>query len=397
MHAFSGQMTTSTRSRCSSASSVKRLLSLTALFTICSITIGSVILPGALSLSAKAYDLPTGTTHISSDTLVSWLGNTLPAQYVGTDLQYHATTARRVQTTESIVSSDMDGYTSNLYNGRTMAWYVVDIPSADVFTAFAYAPIATIDFNLHFQNVTYADFGFADYVSNKYMNVSYATCQPYCYLDYNYQGQYSKLYNPPASGTYAGHLGTFGTAFSPSYGTHYGGGIVQLSGSASDLYIGTVSACCLGNFDGGLLVGISLLDIVLNSDYVLATSAPPPQGGSSGGGDTPSGSSSGKVTGTIGEQNVNIDVDVTQEFPDWMYSADVTDYDDDGFAESVTSLGSVDVEGMASGVSSLGTYDAGILWYALEQLFGQHTEIVLLLSGCGALCLFGFVLNRFGR
>ena len=266
------------------------------------------------SLDVAAYDLPAGTTHISSDTLVSWLGTTLPAQYVGTDLEYHSTTARRISSTESIVSSDMDGYTSNLYNGRTMAWYLVDIPTADTFTVFPYAPIVTIDFNLHFQNVTYCDFGFADYVSNKYQNVSYTTVQPYCYLDYNYQGQYNKLFNPVASGTYAGHLGTFGTALSASYNTHYGGGIIQLSGSSSDLYIGTVSACCLGNFNDGLIVGICLLDIIINNDYILSTSAPPPQGGESGGGDTPSGPSSGSVTGTIkdngdGTQDVNITIE----------------------------------------------------------------------------------------
>lgn len=276
----------------------------------------------------SAYDLPTGTTHISSDTLVAWLGDTLPAQYVGIDLEYHATTARRINANESIVSCDMDGYTSNLYNGRTMAWYLVDIPSADAFTAYAYAPIVTIDFNLHFQNVTYCDFGFANFVSNKYQNVSYATCQPYCFLDYNYQGQYNKLYNPPAAGTYAGHLGTFGTALSPQYGTHYGGGIVQLSGSASDLYLGTVSACCLGNFNGGLVVGISLLDIILNDDYVLASSSPPPQGGDSGGGDTPSVPSNGTINGQISENssggydvNYNIEISMPDYTPyinpDW--------------------------------------------------------------------------------
>lgn len=276
----------------------------------------------------SAYDLPTGTTHISSDTLVAWLGDSLSAQYVGTDLEYHATTARRINANESIVSSDMDGYTSNLYNGRTMAWYLVDIPSADAFTAYAYAPIVTIDFNLHLQNITYCDFGFAYYVSNKYQNVSYATCQPYCFLDYNYQGQYNKLYNPPAAGIYSGHLGTFGTALSPQYGTHYGGGIVQLSGSASDLYLGTLSACCLGNFNGGLVVGISLLDIILNEDYVLASSAPPPQGGDSGEGDTPSVPSNGTINGQISENssggydvNYNIEISMPDYTPyinpDW--------------------------------------------------------------------------------
>lgn len=361
--------------------------------------IGMVISPGASSLSAKAYDLPPGTTHISVDTLRGWLGDTLPAQYVGTDGQYHATTARW-QIAENILGNDM-GYSPNVYNGRQMGFYILEIPAADVATWSPIAPLALISFDLHLSNVTYCDFGYGYFVNNKYRNVSYSTCQPYCYLDYNYASSYNKLYNPESDGSlnqsYLGHLGVFTGRYTAQYGSVYGGGFLTVEGSASHLYLGDVSACCLGYFDGNLWLGLGLTDMIVNSDYVLETSAPPPQGGESGGGDTPSGSSSGKVTGTIGEHNVNVDVDITQEFPDWMYSAEVTDYDYDGFAESVTSLGSVDVEGMASGVSSLGTYDSGILWYALEQLFGEHTEIVLLLSGCGALCLFGFVLNRFGR
>lgn len=349
-------------------------------------------------VDSHAYDLPTGTTHISSDTLVSWLGNSLPAQYVGTDLQYHATMAYRVNTTESIVSSDMDGYTGNLYNGRSMAWYCVDIPSADVFTAFPYAPVVTIDFNLHFQNVTYCDFGFADYVSNKYQNVSYATCQPYCFLDYNYQGTYNKLYNPPASGTYAGHLGTFGTVFSPSYGTHYGGGIVQLSGTASDLYLGTVSACCLGNFNGGLIVGISLLDIILNDDYILASSAPPPQGGDSGGGDTPSGSSSGSLSGTIGDSPVDITIEVEQEFPDYFYDAgDIPVYDDEGYAQELAPV--IDeadnaYEVVEDGLEVLSLMPMLPAWNYLDSILSLVPAFKALMIASFILALYGWKIYR---
>ena len=350
--------------------------------------IGTVILPGALSLSAKAYDLPTGTTHISSDTIRQWIGDTVQAQYLGADGEYHATTAT-YQAIQYIAGANISGLTASDYNGRSVLWYTVPYPS-DAMTAYSFSPVAIIQPQIHLSNVKYVDFGFAFHMSNKFLNVSFSTAQPYGYIDY-YFGGASRMYaGEGASGSLVGHLGSYQIVGS----NYYGGNIRQLEGTATDFYLSDISAVCGGTYNGQLLLGVGVLDMIVNEDYVLEENAPPPSGG---GGDTPSGSASGRVTGTIGEQDVNVDVDITQVYPDWMYSAEVTDYDDGGFEESVTSLGTVDVEGMSSGVSALGTYDSGILWYALEQLFGQHTEIVLLLSGCGALCLFGFVLNRFGR
>lgn len=350
--------------------------------------IGSVISPGASSLSAKAYDLPPGTTHITAETIRGWIGESVKAQYLGADGEYHVTTATAVNA-QYIAGANISGLTASDYNGRAIQWYTVPYPQ-DAMTAYSFSPVCIIQPEIHLSNVKYIDFGFAFHMSNKALNVSYATAQPYGYLDY-YFGSSNRLYaGEGASGNLVGHLGSYTVVGS----NLYGGNIRQIEGSASDFYLSDISAVCGGTFNGQLLLGVGVLDMIVNEDYVLEENAPPPSGG---GGDTPSGSSSGKVTGTIGDQDVNVDVNITQQYPDWMYSAEVTDYDDGGFAESVTSLGSVDVEGMASGVSSLGTYDSGILWYALEQLFGQHTEIVLLLSGCGALCLFGFVLNRFGR
>lgn len=269
-----------------------------------------------MCIDAAAYDLPSGTSHISVDTIHSWLGDTIPAQYVGTDGQYHATTATW-RNSETILGTDM-GYGANIYNGRAMGFYIITIPSADVGTWTPLAPIALVTANLHFSNVKYADFGFGYYINNKYRNVSYASCQPYCYLDYNYGGTYSKLYNPESDGSinssYSGHLGIFTARYTAQYGSVYGGGFQRVEGSASDLYLGDVAACCLGYFDGNLWLGLGLTDIIINDDYVLETSAPPPQGGESGGGDTPSGPSSGTVTGTIsdngdGTQDVNITIE----------------------------------------------------------------------------------------
>lgn len=340
------------------------------------------------SLSAKAYDLPTGTTHISSDTIRQWIGDTVQAQYLGSDGEYHATTAT-YQGVQYITGANIAGLTTSDYNGRSVLWYTVPYPQ-DAMTAYSISPVAIIQPQIHLSNVSYIDFGFAFHMSNKVLNVSYSSAQPYGYLEY-YYGGFNKLYaGEGETSPLVGHLGSYQIVGS----NLYGGNIKRLQGAATDFYLSDISAVCGGAYNGQLLLGVGVLDMIVNSDYVLEDNAPPPSGG---GGDTPSGSSSGSATGYIGSQPVDIDIDIVQEFPEWMYTADVTNYDDGGLAESVTSLGSVDVDAMASEVSALGEYDSGILWYALDQLFGEHVEIIMLLSGCGALCLFGFVLNRFGR
>lgn len=334
-------------------------------------------------VNGSAYDLPTGTTHIDSATLVSWLGNTLDAQYLGADGEYHKTTATYSQV-QYINGAFIEGLSASDYNGRSVAWYLVPYPY-DSQTAYSFSPVCLVNFNLHLQDVTYVDFGFAFHMSNKSQNISYSSCQPYSYLDY-YYGSRNTLYAGEGTGAYDGHLGTFSIVGS----NLYGGNIQKLEGASSDFYLGDVSACCCGNYNGQLYAGIAILDLIVNDDYIKAENAPPPSGG---GGDTPSGASSGTLSGTIGDSPVDITVEIEQEFPDYFYSGgEPPVYDDKGYsAELAPVIDEADnaYEVVQDGLEVLSEMPFLPSWNYLDS-------ILSLVPAFKALMIAGFILALYG-
>ena len=259
----------------------------------------------------SAYDLPTGTVHVDSATIQSWIGNTVAAQYLGADGEYHATTATYAGV-QYIYGANMSGLASNDYNGRSVLWYTVPYPN-DSMTAYSFSPVCILQPEIHLSNVTYVDFGFAFHLSNKFLNVSYNTALPYTYMEY-YYGTSGTLYAAEgATGDLVGHLGSYQIIGS----NYYGGNMKKLEGSANDFYLSNISGACGGTFNGGLLFGIGVCDLILNSDYVLEENAPPPSGG---GGDTPTFSGTGSINGTVSENSsggYDVNYDINIDMPDY--------------------------------------------------------------------------------
>lgn len=276
-------------------------------------TIAGVVAAFALTpfLYTSAYDLPTGTVHVDSATIKGWIGDTVSAQYLGSDGEYHATTASYLGI-QYISGANMQGLTANNYNGRSVLWYGVPYPS-DAMTAYSFSPVAIITPNIHLSNVTYCDFGFAFHLSNKFLNVSYNSVLPYCYVDY-YYGSAGTLYAAEgATGNLVGHLGSYSIVGS----NYYGGNMLVLEGSATDFYLSSISGACGGTYNGQLVFGIAVCDMILNSDYILEENAPPPGGG---GGDTPSFSGTGSMHGTATENSdggYDINYEINIEMPDY--------------------------------------------------------------------------------
>lgn len=109
-----------------------------------------------------------------------------------------------------------------------------------------------------------------------------------------------------------------------------------------------------------------------------------------------SGVASGVISGEAGTQAIRIDVEVQQDFPDWLYQGNATTFNDGGFADSVTSaVSDLDADAAAEAVRDLSEWDTSIIWETMGEFLGEH-GLPLIIVGVSFIALFGFVINRFG-
>lgn len=317
-------------------------------------------------------------------------GDALKAYYLATDMTYKPIYFTPVNSNLTFTGSDVYGYTPNYWNGKECIVYRCNYAS-DMYTGLYDSHYYMIPFDLHFGNVSYFEFGVASVDNNGSMYNHYLSTGVQNFRDYNYiiaGDSISDVYELPTRVN--GVNGAFVHCEQWDYPFCC---FTYEDATASDFYLSDCYCFPCVSYGNDYLV---ISNIRINSGYVYyghgdiptppVTTTMPPAG-------------FGSLQGELVSGSDGYTVAITNDFPGYMYTGTYSDMSDN-LGEAVTSIAEevgAAAESAASAVGGLAAYDSGILWYMLERLFLNHPEVIAIISGLGAISLFGFVLNRYGR
>lgn len=273
----------------------------------------------SLSVSADTY-----YTRLSWSTFSSLIGSTVQGYYLADGgVLKPITLSLHDNNTQYITSVSMDNTLAP--NATTLApnsyicWYKCSIPSDLYLSSESYLPYFQIDWNVHFTNVTY--FGCDTFCYNQ---------RVYTTLNRQYLAQYntfiagsdnSSVHTVPfASGsdTLAGR--TYVVNKSEAGQDYFGGIWAFYEGTATDYYIGsaTYSNVFYNKYGDYIYFGLSCP--VLNPEWSFVDNSAPPAPGGGGGDDGGGGSATGSASGTYGDGDINLDLDIS--VPDYSSRLD---------------------------------------------------------------------------
>lgn len=281
-------------------------------------------LPFAISSLAFPASADTYYTRLSWSTFSSLIGNTVQGYYLADGgVLKPITLSLHDNSTQYITSVSMDN--SLAPNAATLApnsyicWYKCSIPSDLYLSSESYLPYFQIDWNVHFTNITY--FGCDTICYNQ---------RVYTTLNRQYLAQYntfiagsdnSSVHTVPfASGsdTLAGR--TYVSGKTEVNQDFFGGVWAFYEGSAIDYYIGsaTYSNVFYNKYGDYIYFGISCP--VINPEWSFVDNSAPSAPGGGGGDDGGGGSANGSASGTYGDGDINLDLDIS--VPDYSSRLD---------------------------------------------------------------------------
>ena len=363
----------------------KILYSLATLLPLC-------ILTNSVVLSAGAID-PADWVILDDTMTLSILGtggNNIDAYYLASDDSYKPITFHPINTNLNLGASNVDGYAINYWTTRECIVYQCSVPS-DIKYGQNSAKQYMIPFGKHFSNVDFFEWGIASVnnvgqIYQDYLSSAYTLWSPYNSIQAG--DDISDVYPlGPRSNSQNGaivHVEQWDYPFCC---------FTYESSEKGDFWLGD---CYLYPMYSGAYYDFFVVpNIRINSGYqylgsgdfpgpVVTTTAP---------------AGAGSMQGGIVSDSTGYTVAITNELPGYMYTGTYSDISDN-LGEAVTSIAEEAgeaAESAASAVGGLAAYDSGILWYILERLFLNHPEVIAIISGLGAISLFGFVLNRYGR